>query len=232
LEEFSLDVSVRKLVGREMLFLAPEGLETGYYEQRYPLILIQRFPDAFFASIHGYNQLLLNAAFYEMYVQYEFMLILQTDAIVLRDELSEWMNRPYDYIGAPWPVANELIVQIPPFDADRSKHLRIHVGNGGLSLRRIQSCIALLEEYSAARDMFLRTGSSEDLFFSFMGAVSRNFILPNEVVASEFSLEISPELYIAANSGRLPMGAHAWSKHAHAFWMAQFNSDDRLIQAV
>jgi len=232
LEEFSVDLSVRKLFSREMLFLAPEGLDTAYYQKRYPFIAIQTFPAGFFASIHGYNQLLLNPAFYQMYAQYEFMLILQTDAIVLRDELSEWMARPYDYIGAPWPVANELVVQIPPFDGDRGRHLRIHVGNGGLSLRRNQSCIELLNEYSAACDMFIRTGSSEDLFFSFMGSVSKRFILPNEVVASEFSLEISPEQYIAMNAGRLPMGAHAWWKHAHAFWMAQFSSGDSLVQAV
>jgi len=232
LEEFSLDFSVRKLAAREMLFLAPASLETKYYEQRYPFILIQRLPDAFFESIQGYNHLLLNPAFYQMYAQYEFMLILQTDAIVLRDELSEWMGRPYDYIGAPWPRGNELIVQIPPFDADRAKSLRVHVGNGGLSLRRNQSCIDLLQEYSVACDMFIRTGSSEDLFFSFMGALSRRFILPNEIVASEFALEVSPEHYIALNSGRLPMGAHAWWKHAHAFWVEQFNGSESLVQVV
>jgi hypothetical protein len=232
LEEFSLDLSVQKLAARDLLFLAPETLDVGYYKSRYPAISVQRFPDAFFGSIQGYNQLLLTPAFYEFDARYEFSLILQTDAVVLRDELSDWMVRPYDYVGAPWPVANELVVQIPPFDGDRRRHLRIHVGNGGLSLRRNKACIELLHEYSGARDMFVQTGSSEDLFFSFMGALSKRFVLPNEIVASSFSLEIDPRSYVALNEGRLPMGAHAWWKYDHGFWMQQFKHSKDLVTSV
>jgi len=232
LEEFSLDFSLRRLSARDLLFLAPEKLDVGYYQNRYPAIPVQRFPDVFFESIQGYNQLLLTPSFYEYYASYEFSLILQTDAIVLRDELSEWMARPYDYVGAPWPVANELLVGVPPFEGEHRRHLRIHVGNGGLSLRRNKSCVDLLHEYSSARDMFMRTGSSEDLFFSFMGAVSKQFILPNEIVASSFSLEIAPEKYVAMNGGRLPMGAHAWWKYAHNFWVRQFKESVDLLSAV
>lgn len=232
LEEFSLDFSVQRLASRDLLFLAPETLDVAYYQNRYPGIPVQRFADAFFASIQGYNQLLLTPSFYEAYASYEFCLILQTDAVVLRDELSDWMARPYDYVGAPWPVPNQLVVGIPPFEGERSRHLRIHVGNGGLSLRRNQGCIDLLHEYSVARDMFVRSGSSEDLFFSFLGALSKRFILPNEIVASTFSLEIAPEPYVAMNGGRLPMGAHAWWKYAHDFWVRQFSQGGDLRTAV
>jgi hypothetical protein len=232
LEQFSLDLSVGRLAARELRFLAPENLNVGYYMQRYPGISVQRFPDLFFGSIQGYNQLLLTPSFYEQYFEYEFSLILQTDAVVMRDELSDWMGLPYDYVGAPWPVSNELIVRIPPFDGDRSRHLRVHVGNGGLSLRRNKGCVDLLNEYPSAREMFMRTGSSEDLFFSFMGALSKRFILPNEIVASMFSLELSPESYVAMNGGRLPMGAHAWWKHGLEFWMRQFRQSGDLIEAV
>lgn len=232
LEQFSLDFSVVRISNYEMRFLAPEKLDVGYYTRRYPGIPVQRFPDVFFASIQGYNQLLLTPSFYEQYFEYEFSLILQTDAVVLRDELSDWMERPYDYLGAPWPIPNELIVRIPPFDEDRSRHLRVHVGNGGLSLRRNKSCVELLHEYPSALDMFVRSGSSEDLFFSFIGALSKKFILPNEIVASSFSLELSPERYVAMNGGRLPMGAHAWWKHAPQFWMTQFQQGGDLTQAV
>lgn len=231
LEEFSIDLSVGRLSGREIVFLAPENLSMDYYQRRYPTVAIQRFPDGFFASIHGYNQLLLNAAFYELYAQYEFSLILQTDAVVLRDELSQWMSLPYDYVGAPWPVPNELVVRIPPFDGERNRHMRVHVGNGGLSLRRNLACVGLLREYSDARDMFVRTGSSEDLFFSFMGALSKKFILPNEIVAASFALEMGSEQYVAMLGGRLPMGAHAWWKYEPHFWKRQFEQSG-LVEAV
>lgn len=232
LEEFSLDFSVQRLASRSLLFLAPEQLDVGYYGKRFPSIPVQRFPDAFFGSIQGYNQLLLTPSFYELFAPYEFSLILQTDAIVLRDELSDWMARPYDYVGAPWPVPNELMVSIPPFEGDRRRHLRIHVGNGGLSLRRNRACIDLLHEHAQARDMFISTGSSEDLFFSFMGALSKRFVLPNEIAASHFSLEIGPESYVALNGGRLPMGAHAWWKYGHTFWMHQFKNSADLLTAA
>jgi hypothetical protein len=233
LEEFSLDFSVQTLAARQMVFLAPQKLDVAYYSARYPSILVQRFPDAFFDSIQGYNRLLLTPGFYELFARYEFSLILQTDAIVLRDELSDWMERSYDYVGAPWPVANELMVSVPPFEGERSRHLRIHVGNGGLSLRRNKGCIDLLHEHAVARDMFIRSGSSEDLFFSFMGALSKRFVLPNEIAASCFSLEIAPEPYVAINGGRLPMGAHAWWKFGYDFWMKQFNhSVDRLTAVL
>lgn len=218
-EEFSVDYSLAIIMQRDIRFIAPENLGTTYYEQRYPGVPIDRFPPPCFESIQEYNRLLLNPDFYKRYSRFQFMLILQTDAIVLKDELDFWCTRPFDYVGAPWPRAYELNLETGRFEGGFSKHVHVNVGNGGLSLRRIFKCIQLLAEFKVEADVFRRTGSSEDLFFSVMGSLSTDFILPNEVTASMFSMEGSPSYYFKINGGHSPMGAHAWRINEPDFLM-------------
>ncbi len=218
LEQYSLDVSLSAMKGREIFFIGPRSLDLSLYLARYPSIPFIGFDDVWFASIPGYNRLLLSVEFYRRFEEYEFMLILQTDAIVLRDELEHWCAQPFDYVGAPWPDGVELFVNIGRFEGDKGRKVRAMVGNGGFSLRRIRKCISLIQEFPEAVDYFNRSGSSEDLFFSFMGPLSCDFVMPNEITASLFSLELKPSRYYAMNGNRLPMGGHAWSKYEPEFW--------------
>ncbi len=220
LEEYSLDVSLKALAGRPVVFIGPPDLPRGYYLQRYPGVPYIAFDAPYFAGIAGYNRLLLGDAFYARFADHEFVLILQTDAVVLRDELDFWTAAPFDYVGAPWPQGNELFVNLGRFEGAFGKKVKVQVGNGGLSLRRIDKCRALLREFGVATDVFLQTGSSEDLFFAFMGALSADFVIPNEITASRFALELSPRYYLHVNGGQLPMGGHAWWKYDTAFWKA------------
>jgi hypothetical protein len=217
-ERYSLDYSLEKLAGRDVRFIGPFGLDRAYYSVRYPQIPFVGFADEYFSSIQGYNRLLLDIEFYGGFAEFEFMLILQTDAIVLRDELDHWCAQPFDYVGAPWPDGVELFVNLGRFSGDKGKRVRALVGNGGFSLRRIRKCVSLLREFPEATDYFVRSGSSEDLFFSLMGPLSEDFVLPNEITASLFSMELKPSYYYAVNGMRLPMGGHAWPKYEPAFW--------------
>jgi hypothetical protein len=221
LERFSLDYSLERLQGRDVVFAAPEQLNVSYYCKNYPGVPVLRFADEYFASIKGYNRLLLDPTFYERFDStHEFMLILQTDAVLLRDELDQWCSLPYDYIGAPWPDGLEVTLNLDCFAGDLAKKVKVHVGNGGLSLRRNAACAALLREFPQATDMFLRSGSSEDLFFALLGSQSERFVVPNERVASLFALELQPERYLALNQGRPPMGGHAWWRYNQPFWVS------------
>ena len=218
LEQFSFDKSLSVLARRDVRFIGPKGLDLSLYAERYPSIPFISFDEISFASIPGYNRLLLNPEFYQRFAEHEFMLILQTDAIVLRDELDYWCAQPFDYVGAPLPDNVELFVNLGRFEGDKGKRLRAMVGNGGLSLRRIGKCIPLLKEFPEAIDFFNRSGSSEDLFFCFMGQLSGDFVMPNEITASRFSLEMKPSYYFAVNGGKIPMGGHAWWKYEPEFW--------------
>jgi hypothetical protein len=220
LEQFSLDYSLARIQGRDVRFIAPQNLDTALYERLYPGLGIDRFDDACFASIPGYNRLLMSKAFYQRYLQHEFMLILQTDAILLRDELDHWCSKPYDYVGAPWPEGLELQINLDRFKGEHGVKVQARVGNGGLSLRRNAACLALLDEFPEGLSVFCQTGSSEDLFFSLMGTLSHDFVLPHEMAASRFALELRPEFYVGANGGQPPMGGHAWWRYNMPFWAA------------
>lgn len=220
LERFSLQHSLSVLQpGRTVCFIGPEGLDMRAYQRDFPGIPLIAFDPIYSASIQGYNRLLMSPAFYERFSAFEFTLILQTDAILLRDELDEWMARPYDYVGAPWPDGVEILVALDRYVGEHARKVKALVGNGGLSLRRNRACIDLLAEFPQALTYFVQTGSSEDLFFSFMGALSSRFVMPNEAVASTFALELRAEQYLSLNQGRAPMGGHAWAKYNPALWL-------------
>jgi hypothetical protein len=95
----------------------------------------ERFDDTCFLAISSYNRLLLSKEFYVRFSGYEYMLIYQLDAYVFKDELEFWCNERYDYIGAP------LIGKFE--DLTFSQEMR--VGNGGFSLRKINSFISFFE---------------------------------------------------------------------------------------
>lgn len=219
LEEFSLDVSLARLQPhRPRCFIGPRGLDMGYYRERYPGIELVAFEPEHFASVKGYSRLLLDPAFYQRFAEHTFTLMLQTDAVLLSDELDHWAQRPFDYIGAPWPVGLELRIAVDRFADVGGQVVRAQVGNGGLSLRRNMACIALLEEFPQARAVFSATGSNEDLFFALLGQLSRQFLLPNPIEASTFALELDPSRYLQINGGRLPLGGHAWWRYDLPFW--------------
>jgi hypothetical protein len=198
-------------------------LDCSDYLARYPHLTVDRFAPPAFSNLTEYSRLLLSESFYARYARWEFMLILQTDAVLLSDELDSWCAHPFDYVGAPWPKPFELYINTGRFEGDAGRHVRATVGNGGLSLRRISKCSALLREFELETSLFRQSGSSEDLFFSTMGLLSNDFIVPNEVTASRFAMEGLPQYYMRLNGGRLPMGAHAWMKNDLEFWRSVLN---------
>ena len=59
LETYSLDHSLPLLQGREVRFIGPRGLDLSLYKSRYPGVQFDAFEPDDFASIPGYNRLLL-----------------------------------------------------------------------------------------------------------------------------------------------------------------------------
>lgn len=95
---------------------------------------VQYFHPKYFESVKGYNALCLSTEFYERFADYEYMLIYQTDAWVFKDELLEWCDKGYDYIGAP-----------KYWSKDETRPTEFEgIGNGGFCLRRIEYCRAFL----------------------------------------------------------------------------------------
>lgn len=231
LENFSVQYSIDILKRHEISFFGPKSLDKRYYKEQYPTLSYFEFDDQFFGSVNDYSRLLMDVGFYKRFQEYEFLLILQPDAIVIHDDLDFWTKRPFDYVGAPWPDAHDLRVtfDIGRFSGEYAKQVKLKVGNGGLSLRRVKKCINIIEEFPEEIRNFQQRGINEDLFFASAGMISGDFVMPNEIIASHFSLELAPAYYYHINGHQKPMGGHSWWKYEPKFWLSFLKNPPEFI---
>ena len=137
-ERLSLQQTLDTLTDRPVYVVGPHKLEPYFNQLRvefHSRIRYKTYADQFFMGVKGYNNLLLSRCFYQAFDEYEYMLIVQTDALVLSNALEEWCAKQYSYVGAPW------------FDGytTPTRPLRLsNVGNGGFSLRRIPDFLKVL----------------------------------------------------------------------------------------
>ena len=209
-EERNIRVSLKNLDDQDcdIYWLAPEQISKGYYEQVFPTVNWSFHPERFFRSISDYSRLLLSDEFYEIYDEYEHMLILQPDAVVLTQTLNDWLQTPYDYVGAPWPNGWEYGLPIRLGGEVRTITCRAFVGNGGLSLRRPGKIVQLLRDFPEARTAWCDAGNPEDLLISMLATLSPSVIIPTIGTASRFSLELEPEFFCALFDDYPPFGLH------------------------
>lgn len=242
-EELGLAAARRHLARYDRVIVAPRSLEvpSGFLQGE----TLVRFPDCYFTYPHGYNRLLLRRRFYERFAGSSFVLIYQLDCLALRDGLSEWVARGYDYVGAPWFM-----------DARKNRMPQPNsVGNGGLSLRRVAAAVALLKQTIPRGAMFPKPPGNvpqprglewffwnvrrrvrqhlgmwtvedelenffenEDVFWSFIApSLCGTWRSPGVREALDFAIEENPRLCVELNGGRAPFGVHAWTKFDRAF---------------
>jgi hypothetical protein len=127
-ERVALDHLDRHLAGHDTFLLMPDGLDVPGLDYR-PV----RFPSRCFADVKAYSRLMLDPALFARFESYEYILIHQLDALVLDSDVGRFLSLGLDYIGAPWVEYDE---RGAPFLAG--------VGNGGLSLRRVETFRRLL----------------------------------------------------------------------------------------
>ena len=129
-EYISLRQSISVLSKYSIVLVCPKSLNISNYISEYNNFQVERFDDSFFESIDGYNKLMMSRQFYKRFLDNKYILIYQLDAYVFRDELEYWCSLDYDYIGAPWFEGYDF--------SDEKKNI-MGVGNGGFSLRKVQS---------------------------------------------------------------------------------------------
>lgn len=98
-------------------------------------------------SIERYNDMALSPEFYRTFQQYRYVLICHLDAWVFRDEIQAWVDRGYDYIGAPWFLTRERGY------APLEKLMCPQGGNGGFSLRNVGKMIELTSKRHRALNL-------------------------------------------------------------------------------
>jgi hypothetical protein len=206
----------------------PESLDL-----KLPDLVPVRLDDRHFRTHRGYSRLMLSSAFYRRFEGYEFVLVHQLDCLVFSDDLPRWCGEAYDYVGAPWVrrAANGGLF----FSG---------VGNGGLSLRRVESFLRVIESWrrplaravvagrhagelarrivrdprrvrQLVRDRYVY----EDKFWSLEAPrLVPEFRIPPAQVAVSFAFEGEPRFCFEQNGGRLPFGCHKWHAHDPEFW--------------
>lgn len=250
-EEIALRQMFKVLGGHPINFFTFRNLDTNIYLQiarQYTLkhnLTFNYFHPEYFTGIKGYNRLLLSPSFYRQYTQYQYMLIYQPDSFVFRDDLLEWCDKGYDYIGSPWLKGWSKADANAPFTG---------VGNGGFSLRKVSSHLKALNSFSyiqkpsevwkrfntatfsqkprrllgVIRSLTIANNTHhwfnnfqehEDRFWGIY--VNRNhewFSLPDIQEALQFSFEVQPQRMYELNGRNLPFGCHAWWKQGLDFW--------------
>ena len=201
---------LNKVLGKyPRVFFAPESLEFDFGELGKG-VGVERFPDYFFRGVVNYSALMLNVDFYKRFRQYEYILVYQTDAFVFNDRLSEFCAMGYDYIGAPVTRANPLW-----------NFIAARVGNGGFSLRKVNSAIRMLEQYKNKLEGPLGTvfWQWEDIFWGHCGQQkdSRFKVAPVKV-ATEFALDDTLSGFKRLLKGWRPFGCHGWWQLNYAHW--------------
>ena len=167
------------------------------------------------------------------------MLIYQLDAYVFKDELLNWANKGYDYIGAPWLPWKKRHLSVigryrlycqrlfcrlfdeKTFKTD--KYYAYQVGNGGFSLRRISKMLEITTHYKTKISKLLDDDAPfypEDVLLLYE-LTDRNFHLkkPCFKEALQFAMEENPKWAYCYNGNQLPFGCHAWChKDYYPFW--------------
>ncbi len=217
-EQISLNHIHKNLSAYDTFSLSPKS--SGLTLPGIPNITL---PDEFFGSAEAHNQLLVSLEFYNRFQDYEFILMHHLDALTLSDQLDYWCDRGFDYIGPPWIKHPEAhYVGLP---------LENHVGGGGFSLRRVESCVKVLKAvkrpklsrvYFQVRSGVMEKPESRGKEDVFWGTRAKAFWPKFNVAgfwdALQFGFECNPALAYETNKYRLPFGVHDWAEYDREFW--------------
>lgn len=206
---------------------------------------VKEFNRRFFGSPDAHKRLLLSQTLYERFASYDYLLTYHLDALVFSDQLADWCEAGYDYIGAPWIPCSDL-----PWCEEPA------VGNSGFCLRSIDSALKVLDSnrftvdpdeywrrlthgrsalsrtinlprrylkrfrtFNGIRRHAARTKTNDDRFWSrYATHYYPGFRIAPVDRALEFAFEAAPRKCLEMNDGRLPFGCHAWSTYDRQFW--------------
>lgn len=237
-ELLSIERTHKVLCNYPIVFIHPKSLNLSSLSEKYSSSEFYSFEDSFFKGIKGYNRLMLSVEFYSRFSDVDYILIAQTDTFVFRDELSLWCKKGFDYVGAPWlkkpiydfPIIREFMSLSLKRDLKKGKPnkqlLYNKIGNGGFSLRKVESFLAVLNDPNY-REVVERFSSSEQYHLSnedvFWGTIPLTFKYPTVEEALAFAFDKYPTLSWRLNNKMLPFGCHGWNKRKMRGFWKRFN---------
>jgi len=182
----NLDISKKSPHLWNIVILTPESCRTFYTHFLGPYIQFIDHPlinDKNF-NIDTYNRILKSFHLWNQLhtLNISKCLILQDDSMVLRKGMESFLK--YDYIGPPWL---KCLSNVP-----LEKYVgNLYVGNGGLSLRSVESMLKIVDKYKEEKNLLFNNSLQpiqEDVYFS-MCAQKEMMNLPTYNQASIFGME-------------------------------------------
>jgi len=157
-EKISLMQTCSILPAHDICFVTHKKININAYISNIPLGIkteIFIFDESYFADIAGYNRLLLGYEFYKPFQMYSHILICQLDVFVFSDMLAHFVKKDYDYIGAPW---------FEGYNTAQKNSRIIGAGNGGFSLRKVNSFLKVLALFNLFQYPYFKVKSIKEAF--------------------------------------------------------------------
>lgn len=205
-----------------------------------PHYRVEEFEDSYFAGREGYNRLMLSTDLYRRFLDSRYIFIHQTDVYVFREELDDWCQRGYDYIGAPWlPAIGDVsgwnLPQRALYQLRRvlgknksschAINLKYRVGNGGCSLRHTRHMLEAAQKLAPEFNEINSLPYSPEKFEDVVWSVRVNELCPGALKiapwqeAVHFSIESHPTMAMRLTGGKLPMATHAFARRRNrSYW--------------
>lgn len=229
LEKVSLSQTLAVLHKFPITFQAKEDLNTKWYEdfcQGKADVKFERFK---WTGFKQYTELIMSPEFYARFLDYEYMLICHLDAFVFRDELEEWCQYGYDYIGSV--IYNTTWDRLPP-RLGRLLGLSKpeYYSNGGFGLRKVETFHRMSSLFSNRIKFYLwyrrisKKFFQDDIFLSQLyPKLASKFKVPPRAIAQKFGAayelwEGRDLPFVKADCSNLPFGIHGWFTYHLEFW--------------
>jgi hypothetical protein len=249
-ERIALQQCIKVLGGYKIIVIKPRSLNLTVFKH-YPFIEYRSFNDNCFLDTEAYSSLLMSEKFYAEFTDFKYMLIYQLDAFVFKDELLEWCNKGYDYIGAPWLKDNNYTdvfhyiksklrvffnirynIKEPGKEVPARCQFENQVGNGGFSLRRIDKFHHLARQYADHYNhnhLGMDNWLPEDVFWAIsINRLKTNLNIPKYQDAIYFAFEHALDRAFSLTDNMLPFGCHAWNLHV-PYWREIFKKNGYSI---
>lgn len=158
------------------------------------------YDDKYFESIESYNDLCLLNEFYAPFINdYKYMLIAQTDCLVLSNQLKVFIDKNYYYIGSPivWPNTWETLEDYPTG----------RYYNGGFSLRNLNFFNTVTLNKFLINSYVSRNIKDEDFIYSAI-IQTRYPNNPTFIDAMSFCMDECIGYSFSVTNGLMPFAIH------------------------
>jgi Protein of unknown function (DUF5672) len=137
-EKISILQCAKILNKRDIYFICPQGFNEEIYKSLAPTAIFHKVEPKWQRNYNMFNRMKILPILYERFRRYKYILFYEPDAFVFRDELDYWCSLDMDYWGAPW---------FENFAKKEGEGEFLGVGNGGFSLRKVQSHLEVLNSF-------------------------------------------------------------------------------------